>query len=104
MLVIIGEHFGCGQLLRIEISQPVLIVPSRGADADLCRQWTFSLRVGRTDCADCCLERIEFISYVLNRLDKLCERCFGVPVKHSSHGLEEQRVFQSGEAFALAAL
>src|SRR5438067_8684343 len=37
-LVVKGEHLRCRQLLRIELSQPVFVMPSRGPDADFCRQ------------------------------------------------------------------
>src|SRR5215813_12578136 len=46
------------------------------------------------------LEKLDF----LHRLDQVAKAALGVAVEHSGHGLEEQRVLQTGESLPLPAL
>jgi hypothetical protein len=42
--------------------------------------------------------------YLLYRLDKVCQRGFGVTIEHACDRFEKEWIFQTGKAFAFAAL
>ena len=97
-----GVPWLCVVLLSLESAelQPELLRGRRGLNANIERAPSATLDY-------VALLKLLFRTLwldLLHRLDKIRQRGFGVSIKHSGHGLEEEWIFQTGKSFAFAAL